>query len=332
MRTWGFRLVAVLIGLAIGLVIVEVLVRTAAAQVTTRRPLDEGLPVLQEPDPELGWRNKAGRAVWPGLGVDGGKDITMTFWPGGLRATAPTLTRDRPEVVLIGGSYTQGWAVTDEETYPWLLQKEFPSHTFLNYGTAGYGTYQALLSLERHFILTQHPPDVVVYGFIDHHETRNVAPSDWLRALATASRAGPLRTPYVTLGADGQLERHQLDGTPSWPLRSTFASVALEEDRVFDFRTRARADQRRPATEALLEELQQRTRDHGAHLLVAILESRDEIRTHYLTWLKSRSIEGVDCTVPNQEQLQVPGYSHPDRRINALWARCVADRLKDRLR
>ena len=43
-----------------------------------------------------------------------------------------------------------------------------------------------------------------------------------------------------------------------------------------------------------------------------------------------QGIESVDCTVPNQELLQVPGYSHPDRRINALWARCISDRLRSR--
>ena len=331
MRTWLFRIAAFIVAALITLAGAEGLARATLPASQTRPPLDEGLPVLQEPDPVLGWRNKAGSVVWPGQGEDAGKDIRMTFWADGLRATAPAPALDRPQVVVIGCSYTQGWAVSDDETYVWRLQSEFPSHAFLNYGTAGYGTYQSLLSLERHFAADREPPAVVIYGFIDYHEGRNVAPASWLKALATASRAGTLSVPFVSIGADGELERHVLDRANSWPLRSHLASVALVEDRILELRTRGRFEQRREATDQLLLALQRVTRDHRTPLLVAILESRDEPKTHVMSFAARHGIEAVDCTVPNQEQLQVPGYSHPDRRINAQWASCIGKRLKGRL-
>jgi hypothetical protein len=331
MRTWIFSIATVILVIFLALVGAEAMARTAIAVRQTRPPLDDGLPVLQEPDAVLGWRNKAGSVVWPGQGEDGGKDIRMTFWADGLRATAPAPELDRPHVVVIGCSYTQGWAVTDQETYPWRLQMEFPSHAFLNFGTAGYGTYQSLLALERYFAAGHDSPAVVIYGFIDVHEERNVAPAGWLKALATASRAGTLSVPFVSIGADGALERHRLDRANSWPLRSHLASVALLEDRVLEFRTRGRLGQRREVTDRLLLELQRVTRDHGSRLLVVILESRDEPKAHVMAFTAQRGIEAVDCTVPNQEMLQSPGYSHPDRRINAIWARCIGERLRGRL-
>ena len=331
MRTWIFRIATVIVAALLTLVGAEGIARTAFAAGQSRQPLDDGLPVLQEPDSVLGWRNKAGSVVWPGQGEDAGKDIRMTFWADGLRATAPAPELDRPHVVVIGCSYTQGWAVTDEETYAWRLQSEFPSHAFLNFGTAGYGSYQSLLALEQYFAAGHAAPAVVIYGFIDYHEERNVAPAGWLKALATASRAGTLAVPFVSIGADGTLERHRLARTNSWPLRSQLASVALLEDRVLELRTRGRLEQRREATDRLLLELQRVTRDHGSRLLVAILESRDEPRAHVMAFTARKGIEAVDCTVPNQEALQVPGYSHPDRRINAHWARCIGDRLTGRL-
>ena len=227
--------------------------------------------------------------------------------------------------------YTQGWAVTDDETYAWRLQSEFPSHAFVNLGTAGYGTYQSLLSLERYFAAGHDSPAVIIYGFIDYHEERNVAPAGWLKALATASRAGTLSVPFVSIGADGTLERHVLDRTHSWPWRSHLASMTLLEDRVLELRTRGRSEQRREATDELLLELQRVTRDRRSRLLVAILESRDEPKAHVMAFTAQNGIEAVDCTVPNQELLQTPGYSHPDRRINAHWAHCIGERLKDRL-
>ena len=331
MRTWIFRLGAVIVAAVLTLVGAEALARSAVGVRHTRPPLDDGLPVLQEPDAVLGWRNKAGSVVWPGQGEEGGKDIRMTFWADGLRATAAAPDLDRPHVVMIGCSYTQGWAVTDHETYPWQLQAEFPSHAFLNYGTAGYGTYQSLLALERYFASGHDSPAVVIYGFIDYHEERNVAPAGWLKALATASRAGTLSIPFVSLGAEGTLERHRLDRAHSWPLRSHLASVAVVEDHVLELRTRGRFEQRRAVTDRLILELQRLTRDHGSRLLVPILESRDEPKAHVKAFTSREGIESVDCTVPNQAQLQVPGYSHPDRRINAHWARCIGDRLRGRL-
>lgn len=327
MRNWIFgTATAIVVGL-LAFAGAEAMARTVVTK-PARPALDEGLPVLQEPDAVLGWRNKAGSVVWPGRGEDGGKDIHMTFWADGLRATAPAPDLNRPHVVLIGCSYTQGWAVTDDETYAWRLQAEFPSHAFLNFGTAGYGTYQSLLSLERYFAAVHQAPAVVIYGFIDYHEERNVAPFGWLKALATASRAGSLSVPFVSIGPDGALQRHAVDRANGWPLRSHLASVALLEDRVLEYRTRGRLEQRRQVTDRLLLELQRVTRDHGSRLLVAILESRAEPKSHVMAFAKSNGIESADCTVPNQEELQVPGYSHPDRRINAQWARCIGDRLK----
>jgi hypothetical protein len=331
MRTRIFAIVTVVVAALLALAGAEAMARAELATRPTRPPLDDGLPVLQEPDPVLGWRNKQGSVVWPGQGEDAGKDIRMTFWADGLRATAPAPQLDRPHVVVIGCSYTQGWAVTDTETYAWHLQSEFPSHAFLNFGTAGYGTYQSLLSLERYFAAGHDAPAVVIYGFIDYHEERNVAPYGWLKALATASRAGALSVPFVTVGADGTLERHVRDQANSWPLRSHLASVALLEDRMLELRTRGRLEQRREATDRLLLELQRVTRDHHSRLLVVVLESREEPKSHVMAFTAQQGIESVDCTVPHQEEMQVPGYSHPDRRVNAQWARCIGDRLKGRL-
>ncbi len=328
MRIRIFAAAACVVSVLLTIAGAEAIARAVAVVEPARPPLDDGLPVLQEPDAGLGWRNKAGRVVWPGQGEDGGKDIRMTFWADGLRATAPAPDLNRPHVLVIGCSYTQGWAVTDDETYAWRLQQEFPSYAVLNFGTAGYGTYQSLLALERYFAAGHPPPVMVIYGLIDHHEVRNVAPAAWLNALATASRAGPLSVPFVTVDSSGSLERHRRDGARTWPLRSRLTSVALLEDRLLEWRTQGRVEQGRTATEALLVELQRVVKAHNSRLVVAILESRDEPRVHYSAFMATQGIEAVDCTVPNREELQVPGYNHPDRRINALWATCIAGRLK----
>src|SRR5262249_12408647 len=54
-----------------------------------------------------------------------------------------------PTALFIGCSFTQGWAISDQETFPWGVQEHFPAARVLNAGTAGYGTYQSLLGLSE---------------------------------------------------------------------------------------------------------------------------------------------------------------------------------------
>ena len=57
-------------------------------------------------------------------------------------------------------------------------------------------------------------PELVIYGLIDHHEVRNVAPAGWMSALTTASRAGALMVLFVTVNPDATIERHPPEGIP----------------------------------------------------------------------------------------------------------------------
>ncbi len=330
-RHLKFLLVIVIFVLAASLMGAEVLVRVTRGMPQQEKALDENLPLFHEPDPELGWRNKAGTFVWPGQEGDAGRDIVMTFWPDSLRATARERKHEPRQAIVLGCSYTQGWAVTNEETYPWMLHDTFPSLEFLNYGTAGFGTLQSLLSLERHYSRSTVPSEIIIYGFVDHHETRNVAPAFWLRRLVTVSRAGRLTVPFATIGADGSLERHPPEGYPKWPFDRLLASVAFLEDRYADFRTARRAAQGRAVTEALLIEMQRVSLEHGAHLVVVLLSSLTPgTMEHYLGFLKAQKITTFDCSAhPTGLPFLVPGYGHPNRAVHAHWAGCIARGLNE---
>lgn len=319
--------------LALGLLSVEFVVRVAVGMPQRVEPLDRGLPPLHEPDPVLGWRNKPGAVVWPGRGRDAGRPISLTFWPGGRRATAATPGPPRPQVLLVGCSYTQGWAVSDAETFAWKLQERFPERDLANLGTAGYGTYQALLSLERHLSVSSSPLELVVYGFIEHHEIRNVAPGGWIRRLATASAADRLAVPFATLDERGRLVRHVPEAYPDWFFDDQLASVAFLEARLVDWRAGERGREARAVTERVLEELRDASRARGAPLLVAILEARPEARRHYRRWLAANGIAVVDCAHPRSldRHALVPGYGHPGRGIHADWARCIGAALAGQL-
>jgi len=228
---------------------------------------------MQEPDPKLGWRNLSGRYVF-----GNSEAIEMTFWPGGLRATGPEpLARER-QVLVLGGSFTQGWAVSDAETYAYRLQEAFPGVEVRNLGTAGYGTLQALLSLERALEAAPRAPALVLYGFNDFHDTRNVATAQWLRMLSRVSQLGTVRTPYASLDADGGLIRHPPVRYPDWPLKRRLAAVALLEEWLTEVSGIARSQSAVAVTEALLLERIGSSKALFTPLDVHDVYSRGEIR------------------------------------------------------
>jgi hypothetical protein len=92
--------------------------------------------------------------------LPGGYSFTVTHFPSKLRITHPLATytdrRSKPEIWIMGCSFTHGWSLNDQDTYPWLLQARLPQYVVVNYGVEGYGTLHALLQLRE--ALTTQPP------------------------------------------------------------------------------------------------------------------------------------------------------------------------------
>lgn len=323
------RLLLVVLGIVLALTVVEIGARQAGyepwpGRVRTTRA------VLHEPDPVLGWRNKAGSFVWPER-VPGTGDIRMTFWEGGLRATAPRrVARDR-RLLVLGCSYSQGWAVSDEQTYPWRLQSAFPWLEVLNYGTAAYGTYQSLLALERYFASGEPVPELLIYGFVPFHAPRNVAAPSWLRGLALVGDASTLRIPHATAGLPHRAARQPPISYPTSIVSEWSAAVALALDAGVEIGGRARALQAEQVTRALLREMKSSTDRRGVPLLVVLLARGTPPETKAWTRFFSRSeIAMVDCSHPDQEAsvMRVPGYGHPNADMNLHWFQCIRRALR----
>jgi hypothetical protein len=282
-------------------------------------------PTIHLADPILGWKNKPGMHFIPAYDP-AGKDIVMTFLEEGVRTTGSPMLAAGSELLIVGCSYAQGFAIDDDETFAWKLQRRYSSLKVLNFGTAGYGTYQSLLLLERELPRMQ-APKIVLYGFLETHEYRNVAPADWLRILSKNPRRGHVEVPYATLTEAGDLVRHHPERYSSFPGRAIFALPAFIEKHYMRLMTHARLQQRRAITERLLSELKQVSEAHGARLVVAILQGTAQTIAHYQDFLHKQNILTIDCAFPLTADLQVPREGHPNGRMNALWESCIADGL-----
>jgi hypothetical protein len=317
----AFWLVAVALVVAVGIILGEALLRVAGHGPWRYETKDVDEPIVHEPDPELGWRNKPGSYVVPAYDGSGG-EIPITVLPGGTRTTGSAgVPGDRPSVIVVGGSFTQGWGVGDTETYAYKLQRRFSGIEVLNYGTGAYGTYQSLLLLERE--VPKRPPAWVIYGFFLHHEVRNTAPAAWLETLNRFSRRRHVALPFATLDDDGVLRRHAPESWLELPLRGHSALSAFAEQHLMRRRTKGRARNRRQVTERLLLEMQALTREHDARLAVVVLAAPDEARRHYRAFLETNGIRALDCVVPFTTETVVPVDGHPNGRMHSLWTECI---------
>ena len=123
--------------------------------------------------PKLGYTHLPGAFL---VTLPDGYAFRVTHLPNTLRVTHPLPTaapeHPKPEIWLFGCSFTHGWSLNDQETYPWRLQERFPASAVVNYGVGGYGTIHALLQLWA-ALHTRAPPVVAIYAYAGFHDERN---------------------------------------------------------------------------------------------------------------------------------------------------------------
>ena len=316
------KTMTVLTSTFLALLVSEILLRAFGLEPWSYASVDSREPTMHEPDPVLGWRSNKGAYLVPPYHPSG-QAIHMTFEEDGKRRTGGKSGASDGEIIVVGGSVSQGWAINDWETYAWKLQERYPSFEVINYGTGGYGGYQSLLVLEQQLPEISNPR-FVLYGFIQHHERRNVAPASWLRTLSLYSKRGHVETPFATLHDTNGLIRHPPEGYSSFPLRESLATVKLLEHGYMNLRTMGRLGQRRVVTEQVLLQMNELSGQFGAILIVVILNADKETKRHYLRFLDRNGIDSIDCVYPITPDTRVAGEGHPNGKMHAIWAQRIS--------
>jgi hypothetical protein len=171
----------VFIGLAVALASAELVLRALGRQPFRYLGVQSHEPTMYDTDPQFGWVPKPGAYIVPAY-TKGAHDIPFTLLEDSTRATSRDNQHGKDGVAFVGCSLTLGWAIADDETFAWRLQERFPAVHVLNYGRGAYGTYQSLQTMQR-VLDAPDPPRLVLYGFMEEHESRNVAAPEWLLAL-----------------------------------------------------------------------------------------------------------------------------------------------------
>ena len=206
-------------GINVGRVLLDI-------QTTIFGPIKVG---IWQPDNRTGWTHvpdSTGEQSKPLV-----YDVTYHIDSEGHRVTAGTY--DRPKILLLGGSFTFGQGVEDQEAYPTLLGEAFPEYKVINAGVSAWGTGQSLLELEDE-LATYDDIKLVAYSFITAHVERNGVRRSWLEYLATTRG---LKNVHFELEGDQLVyrgladpQRDGMDGGPELDRQEIDLTIAMLDE------------------------------------------------------------------------------------------------------
>ncbi|MGB8689093.1 MAG: SGNH/GDSL hydrolase family protein [Microcoleus sp.] len=153
-------------------------------------------------DSELGYKHLPGKFK---VTLNGNYSFNATHLNNSLRITHPlntyNLQSTKPEIWIFGCSFTYGWSLNDNQTYPWLLQEKFPEYEIVNFGVNGYGTLHSFIQFKE-AIKHANKPKVAVIAYAGFHDRRNTLLRARSKQMAAWNQLGILFQPDARLKGD----------------------------------------------------------------------------------------------------------------------------------
>lgn len=190
-------------------------------------------------------------------------DVCYTLNEKNRRITPPANERPLAELMVFGCSFTFGYGLNDDQTWPWLLAKELgPGWHVENYGSNGFGAQQMLAMLEENMVeMPATPVREALFMAINGHIPRN-------------SGLFPMDSVSYDLREDGELVRGKM--TNESPLR-----ILVDGQHILNGSQLARE-----MSDRIVAWLTRQLRPEQTRTFVAILEKSARIlRSKYKTQL-----------------------------------------------
>jgi hypothetical protein len=160
--------------------------------------------------------------------------FTSTIGRDGYRITSdhPELYRNKPQIWIFGCSYTYGWSLNDEETFPWLVQENLPNYHIRNLGIGGQGNVVALLQL-REELVTRKPPAFAIFVYNPFHLVRNVAAPSFVNNELAVLTDNAFHFPKAFINEEGKLNVTLIPVEPVDEPEPTLKNMRLVTELVF---------------------------------------------------------------------------------------------------
>ena len=380
-RKWTLRLIAVAGGACLAVLACEGTLRLVPGllpsglyQMLRADPREYGVP-----HPYIGHLHTPNQSFV----VTAGTDFTTVHHTGahGFRNSSPW--PDQADIVVLGDSLTFGYGVTESETWPALLAHAIGPTRLVNLGLVGGGPQQYLRVYETFGIGLR--PKLVIVGFFSGNDFSNAETFDrWLKSgvggnyMVWRDFGQPRRVDFslrhlgasleswVAIEVHPYLRKSYLfnllrtartavtRGPSAQPVTVRLSGgreIQLSRDDVVTEAARARPGQREfDLTLAALEQIHTTAARNGAHTLIVLQPSKEEVylpllnvETPDLTWplreaLRSRGIDYLDLgpefrrRAAGGEQLFYRVDGHPNAAGYALTAGIVGSYIRANVR
>lgn len=292
--------------------------------ITGNKPRENNLshrkqPMIYIKDVDLGWVQKPGKYIFKPWSKEG-KNTNFTVMNDGSRSVYYE-SKSNKKVVFIGGSLTQGWAVNDKNNFVSMFQLNKPEYKVMNYGVGGYGGYQSMLMQEK-IIENVSSVETIIYGFIDHHELRNVAAGSWMSLLNKFSYRGHTSVPYASLNNNKELKRNAPLDYIKIPY-SNFSSLLTKiEKRLMKINSKSREKNKFLISKKIINKMNENSNSISASFIVLFLDISEEKLKKYKKFLENKKINYIYCPFPEGHSVKNEG--HPNKIAHQNVANCIS--------
>jgi hypothetical protein len=275
-------------------------------------------------DSELGYANLGGKFTVTVYGPASSYSFTVTHLPDGRRITHPlnsyvTGTK-KPELWIFGCSFTHGWTLSDDETYPWLLQQELQDYEVKNYGVDGYSTVQSFIQF-REMLSSSVKPAAVMVAYASFHDQRNTLTRNWRKMMVSYGHLAWQDFPYAVLDRNGSLKYNSRPlEYRQFPFMNRSALISLIEEKYDNALEPTYHSQE--VSKAVLRDFFEVCKKNDIKFVVAGIYA-DSATSDMLTYCKSYGMTvtdiSVDLNLPGNRMLPYDG--HPSPTANKEYAR-----------
>ena len=233
------------------------------------------------------------------------------------------MTIYKKKIIFIGGSVTQGWAVDDLETFSSFIQRKNNKYKISNFGVGGYGAFQSLLLLEKIFN-NDKDIELVIYGYIPHHEVRNVAAGSWMYLLNFFSTRGFVKLPYASIDKENNLVRNNPIKYINLPFGNKSALIAKLEKKIMKIKSLKREYKKFEISKAIITEMNKISIENNSEFKFLLLQELPKVKIDkYKEFLIKNNISLINCPVPIGNEYDVKGEGHPSPLAHKVISECI---------
>lgn len=234
----------------------------------------------------------------------------------------------RPEIWLLGCSFTYGWSLHDEETFAWCLQSKLEDFKVINMGVSGYGTIHFYLQLKSALKNKKTKPVIVILNHADFHHERNINTYNYNRSISTWNNFGKIKRPFVETEDYKKLKIDYLENsyTP-WAISRKYALAKWTQFRVEQFLDGRKFKTSKKITAHLLDEIKQLCLENNIQLLITNVGLKKEFIQNY-TYKNNVSFVDVAVDYHEAKYNNLPFDKHPSAAAHQVYCTRIYEYLQ----